>query len=500
VKDSDRIAVALPTAAPGRPGTPGPEQRSNGSARGVERIGRVVLLGAVLAFAAIALPVVWRGAPLADDFHNCVAPSELGLGGFFLASWRFLGTIRPARFAEILLAAGVCDRLPFGVAIAVPLLLTIAIALLARGVLLDIGTPSPWADFGGAMWLLQPLGTEAGLWPAALHVPLGLALVLAALRLYRRGRYVWAALASVGGALSVEQVILALPVATWLVVPPPRRRTAVTITAVVALSTLIVFAGWPGSDPRLRSGIVERLASFINDPLFVVAYPAVGLGLHSIPLAIQWAFPWSIVVLAIGAAAGALVTTSLPPVGLPSRRDAPGKILGLAMLIAVVNLPVLMNVPHYGSPRLFTPTWLVLAVGVPALAARVRWRRPVLLGSVVGVFAAGAVLSLAFSVSVRLVTADFNERVSHRIAAIVPDGADVAICGVRRTVVTPAPRGAFSLHEFIYEWAARDVLAYYTGRRARFQLAGELWGRPCPHVPDVDMVISFDELLAGAHR
>src|SRR5207249_1360860 len=117
------------------------------------------------------------------------------------------------------------------------------------------------------------------------------------------------------------------------------------------------------------------------------------------------------------------------------------------------------------------------AIGVPAIAARIRWRRPMLVGSAVGVFAAGAVLSLALSVSVRLITADVDERMARAIAAKVPDGAEVAICGVRRTVTTPAPRGAYSLHEFMYEWAAHDVLVYYTGREARFQLAGELWDR-----------------------
>jgi hypothetical protein len=466
----------------------------------VERLGRVVLLAAIVAFAAIALPVVWRGAPLADDFHNCIAPSEVGLGGFFAASWRFMGTVRPARFAEILLTAGVCRRLPFGIAIMVPLLLTVAIAFLARGLLRDMGTPPPWADFGGAMWLLQPLGTEAGLWPAALHVPLGLALVLVGLRLHIRGRHGWAALASVGASLSVEQVILALPVAVWFVVPAPRRRPAMQITAVVALTALIVFAGWHGSDPRLRSGLAERLAGLIRDPLFVVAFPGVGLGLHSIPLAIGWALPWSVIALAAGGVAGGLIAKRIPPAGSLSWRDAAVEIVGLAILIVIVSAPVMMNVPHYGSPRLFTPTWLALAIGVPAIAARMRWKRPLLLGAAAGVFAAGAVLSLALSVSVRLITADINEQIARVIAAQVADGAEVAICGVRRTVTRPAPRGAFSLHEFMYEWGAHDVLAYYTGRQARFQLAGELWGRPCPHVPDVDAVINFDELLAEARR
>src|SRR4029078_6505593 len=108
--------------------------------------GRVILVVAVVAFVAIAIPVVWRGAPLADDFNNCVAPTELGLDGFVAASWQPLGAIRPARMLEILLAAGVCGSLPFGVAIVVPLLLTLSVPLLVCGILRDLGVPKSWAD------------------------------------------------------------------------------------------------------------------------------------------------------------------------------------------------------------------------------------------------------------------------------------------------------------------------------------------------------------------
>ena len=164
----------------GAPQTAASSATESASAAGsVERLGRAVWLSAIAAFAVIALPVVWRGAPLGDDFHNCVSAEELGLGGFFAASWRFMGAVRPARFAEILLTVATCRTVPFGVAIAVPLLLTFAISFQVRGLLRDLGTGSPWSDFGGAIWLFQPLGTEASLWPAALHVPLGLIQMLA---------------------------------------------------------------------------------------------------------------------------------------------------------------------------------------------------------------------------------------------------------------------------------------------------------------------------------
>jgi hypothetical protein len=200
-----------------------------------ERLGRTIVIVAAVAFVAIAIPVVWRGAPLADDFNNCVAPTELGIDGFVAASWQQLGAIRPARLLEILLTASVCGSLPFGIAILVPLLLTLSVALLVRGILRDLGTPKPWADVGGALWLLQPLGTEAGLWPAALHVPLGLALALLAVRLYRRGRLGWGAVANLGAAMSVEQVIFPLTLAAWLIAPPGKRRRAAIASSAVRI-------------------------------------------------------------------------------------------------------------------------------------------------------------------------------------------------------------------------------------------------------------------------
>jgi hypothetical protein len=165
--------------------------------------------------------------------------------------------------------------------------------------------------------------------------------------------------------------------------------------------------------------------------------------------------------------------------------------------LALMNAPVLLTVPHEGSPRVFTPTWLALVVTFTTVAARVRWRHPSRLGVVGGAFAAGAILSLTLSVSVRLASADFVERSAHLLAARFPDGAEVAVCGVQRTVTTPAPSGAFAVHELLFDWAAKNALVYYTGRRATFHLAGELWDRPCPDADAVNAVIAFDELLAG---
>jgi hypothetical protein len=464
----------------------------NGAA---ERIGRAAFAAAVLAFVAIAIPVVWRGAPLADDFNNCVASMELGVGGFMAASWRQLGAIRPARFLEIVLTAGVCRTLPFGVAILVPLLLTLLVAWLTRGTLRSLGVAGPWANLGGALWLLQPLGTEAGLWPAALHVPLGLALALAAVGSYKRGLYGRAAMANLGAALSVEQVILPLSLTAFLVAPAGERRRAAAVSGGIAAAVIAGFVLWPGANPRLRSGLLERITGLTADPAFYVGFPAVGLGLHSIPLAIWWALPWSIAVLLLGVAAGAMAGPHMASATQVSDRRSIGRaLLAVTAIIVLTNAVVVLAVPQQGSPRVFAPTWLVLAMAAAGGAASVRWHQPRLIGAAGGLFAAGALLSLMFSVSVRLKSADFTERATGVIAARVPDGGRVAVCQVRRTVVPLAPRGAFAVHEFLYEWAAERALRYYTARRATVLVSGE----PCPRVSDVDAIISFDELLRGA--
>jgi hypothetical protein len=156
------------------------------------------------------------------------------------------------------------------------------------------------------------------------------------------------------------------------------------------------------------------------------------------------------------------------------------RVVGAAVLAVLVNVPVVLSVPRQGSPRLFTPTWLVLAAMAAMVGAAVRWRRTALLGAAAGLFAAGALVSLAWSVQVGMVSADAVEQAARQPGSRVADGDVVALCGVRRTVVEPAPRGAFAVHEFVYDWAAADALTYYSGRQVELRLAGELWAQPCP--------------------
>ena len=216
--------------------------------------GRLFLGAASVALVAVSLPVVLRGAPLADDFNNCLAPQDLGLQGFMSESFDRLGVIRPARFVEILLTTGVCQTMPFGVAIAVCLAVTFVVAFLLRRLLTMLGSPAPWPDVAAALWLLQPLGLEAALWPAALHVPLGLAAALGSL-IALRSRRIWiGALLGLAAMLSLEQAILALPFAAWLVTPADmRRRVTIAMTAVAVRRRHRLPAG-----PRRRPTAVGR--------------------------------------------------------------------------------------------------------------------------------------------------------------------------------------------------------------------------------------------------
>jgi hypothetical protein len=455
-----------------------------------------IFWGVVVVVGAVCLPVVLAGAPLADDFNNCLAPQQQGLGGFLAESWDRLGLIRSARFVEILVTTGVCRALPFGAAIALTFGFYVGVGFALRGLLRDLGVLPPWPELGGALWLLQPLGTEVALWPAGLHVPMGLLLALLALRAWRRRRWSLGTVAAVAACLSVEQVILALPLAAWLVVPAEDRRTALPVQGAIVAGVAASFMLFPGNDPRLQVGIAERLRTLFTDPGFYVGYPAVGLGLHSIPLALAWALPWTVPALAAGAATGYRVLGA----GLRSRTFAAvrsGRYLALFVgLLILLNIPVILNVPRQGSPRVFAPTWLALAAGAAFCSARLRVRSAGAFGAVAGAVAACLLLSIALSVSVRVDSGSFVGWASEQIAEDTDDGDLVAMCGVRRTVVTSAPRGAFAVHDFIYDWAAQDAVRYYTERRITFRLGGELLDSPCPSRDEVALRLEFDRLVS----
>jgi hypothetical protein len=462
---------------------------------------RKLLLGVGGLFLLVTLPVVVAGQPLADDYHTCLRPTQIGLDGFLGESTRRMGAVRPARFVEIFVIAPLCQQVPFGLVILVPLALTLLVGLLLRGLLRDLGLPPPWPEVGAALWLLHPLGTEAALWPSALHVPLGLALALVALRLYRRGRHGWAAVATVAACLSVE-IVLAFPLAAWMATPREQRYRAAAVATGIALLLVPAYALWPGTDPRSAVALTDRVVAVFSDLGWYVRFPVAGLGLHSIALAVWWAFPASVAILLLGGWVGARFgprllgdrPTNPPPAWHVLLRYG----AATAALIALVNVPLIVTLPRGHTPRTFTPTWLILAALVPVAASRVRWRRARVVGAAGGLFATAALLSLALSTSVRLETAEFNQAATRYLARRVADGGVVAVCDVPRTVVTPAPVGSFALHEFAYDWAAEDAMRYYAGRDAEVRLGGPLWGTRCPGPDGADLVVSFDELRRAA--
>jgi hypothetical protein len=299
----------------------------------------------------------------------------------------------------------------------------------------------------------------------------------------------------VGALASVEQMTLVLPVAAWLVTREPRRRPAVIGTVTVVAVALGAFAIWPGNDPRLTPTISDRVTGAFEDPSFYLLFAGVGLGVHSIPLAVKWSLPVGIAIIGLGAFAGwRLLGPSL------DREDgrgasALGTVGWLVLLAAAANVPVAFNVPHQGSPRIFAPTWLILAVGLGLVGPHLVAGRGRIVGGVLGALAAGALLSLALSSWVRVQSADAIENAAHAIAERTSDGDLVAVCDVRRTVVDDAPRGAFATNELIYDWAAADAVLYYTGRRVTITMAGELWERPCPSDTEVDEIFSFPDLI-----
>lgn len=449
---------------------------------------------------AVAAPVIWHGAPLADEYHLCLRPQQDGgFGSYFADIWADTGVVRPARFIELFLVAGLCERVPFGVIIVVPLLIKLAGAPLLWGLLRDLRLPAPWAAVGAALWLLEPLGTEAALWPAALHVNLGLVFALGALRLHMRGRYVFGALAALVACLSVEQAIFALPFAVGLVTPPAHRRQATLVTGAVCLAVLAAYATWPGDNPRQDVPLDQRLRYLVADPMWYVRFPAVGLGLHSGLMGFLWALPWSVLLVAGGALAGwrsgpRLLTDTEASATPGFRWRAP---LQVAVLVGLVNVPLLVTEVGQ-SARTFTPTWLVLAAVAAVLGSRLPAARHRLAGLLAGTFVAFAVLSLALSAWVRVATTEFNETALEWIAEHTADGDVVAVCGIERTAVTPAPAGAFHLHTFHSRYGG--ALEYHTGRIAEFRQGGEYWPAHCPDLSDADLVVDFSGLQALVGR
>jgi hypothetical protein len=472
------------------------------SKRRVEVASRWLLLGIAGLFLLIVIPVVIHGSLLADEYLICMRPvHDGGYGPYLHAIWQDTGVVRPARFVELFLISKICTSAPYGIAIAVPLALKFVVAALLYGLLRDLRLPSPWPEAGASMWLLEPLGTEAALWPAALHVNLGLALALASLLLFRRDRVGWATVATLGASLSLEQAIFALPLAVWLVSPGDRRRRNVILCASVVAIVLLAYTIWPGENSRTAVPLAERVSSAVKDPSWYVIFPAVGLGLHSGLFGFLWAFPVSIPVVLAGAVGSALLVPMLlsahraPPRARPMAR---GGLLAVAMVL-LVNIPLITTPDRGHSPRTFTPTWLVLAAAAALAGARVRWKRPRLLGLLAGTFAAFAVLSLILSVAARVQTTEVDQAAARWIAERTDDGDVVAVCGATRRVFEPAPAGDYHLAAINAD--SGEWVEYYTGRVVTIRRSGEEFGGPwCPNLRDADLIIRFPRLVRDVER
>jgi hypothetical protein len=449
-------------------------------------------------FLLLVLPVVVRGAPLRDDFDVCLSPRWTSGPERMLAElWPEWGGVRLlGRFTEQSIIGDLCGAVPFGAIISIPLLTTFAVGFVLRGLLYDLGVPTPWPEIGTALWFLQPLGTEAALWPVALHIPLGLLLALTALRLYLRGRVALAALSGLAASWNLEQVLFALPLAVWVATPERHRRRATVVSSVVFLVLLTIFMRWPGVSTRTAVPLTDRVLAIVTDPLWYVRLPAVGTGAVSIPLAVRWAFPWSLLVLAVGSMLGVRYAPALIRQQSSGwRNDARLRFaLAFAGLGVLICLPMMVTLPHEHGPRVFTPVWLLLAAFAAVGGSRIAWRRVRLAGALGGGFATGALLSLAFSVWVRLETADFTESASRWIGARVREGGRVVICDVPRTAVSPAPNGPFALHDFHEIWSAEGAIQYYTGRRVEVDRSGVYWDPNCANLLPADLVVSFEDL------
>jgi hypothetical protein len=456
------------------------------------------LVGAVASLLLLVVaPVVIQGGLLGDEYIICLRPiHDGGYGPYLHAIWRDTGVVRPARFIELFLISKTCTSLPYGLVMLVPLALKFAAGFLLYGLLRDRRVPAPWPEIGVALWLLEPLGTEAALWPAALHVLLGLVLALAALRLYGRGSLGWAALASLGAALSVEQVIFALPLAVWLTSPRELRgRATLVVTGVVAV-VILAYVIRPGENERQALTLAERWHAVFAKREWYLFFPVAGLGLYSGALGFLWALPYSVAIVLIGAIAGAFLMPRLLAGHVAprlERHSVARAALAVGTLVVLVNLPLIVTQVGY-SARTFTPTWLVLSGALAAGGPRVPWRRLRLLGVLAGTFAAFSLLSLALSVSVRVRTDGFNRAAAKWIAGRTKDGSVVAICDVARTVTNPAPLGAFHLHEFHSTLGA--WIEFHTGRVVEIRRSGErYWGARCPDLRGADLVISFPQLV-----
>jgi hypothetical protein len=473
-------------------------ERNAGGELARERAGRRLVLAVATLVSAASLPVIVWGSPTVDDYGRCTSVEQSGFWTTLRWSYEATGVVRPARFLEDALLGGLCPHVPFGLIVLVPFLLTMGVALLLYNLLRDLRVPAPWPAGGASIWLLQPLGTEAALWPSALHVPMGLVFALLALGCFRRERNALGALLAAAAYLSIEQAIFALPFAALMVTTGRQRFRSLAVAASVSVAALTAYRLWPGDAPRPPLGPSDMIRNVFADPFFYVRFPATSFGLHSIPLSIAWAFPASLLVLLLGTVLLARFAPALlPPPTERSRMAMDWKVIaGIVVLVGLINFPAMVVVPHPNAPRVFTPTWLVFAAVAAIGGARLSWRRPRLAGAVAGFLMAGALLSIAFSVSVRYRTGQFEAAAAHWLAGRLSPGDVVAICDVPRIVVPYAPNGDFHVHALMWSWSGGPAIRHHTGIDVRVR-PNHAWEDGCPEALHATVTIPFEELVAA---
>ena len=95
----------------------------------------------------------------------------------------------------------------------------------------------------------------------------------------------------------------------------------------------------------------------------------------------------------------------------------------------------------------------------------------------------------------RVETGAVVEQVAREVASRTTDGDVVVLCDVPRAAVSPAPRGAYAVQDFLFDWSAADAVRYYTGRRVTFRIHSADGAEPC-RPTDGTLTMSFAELVA----
>jgi hypothetical protein len=103
-----------------------------------------------------------------------------------------------------------------------------------------------------------------------------------ALMSFHKGNVLLGAALGLGSYLSVEQAILALPLAAFMVSPQNKRMRALTSSVVLSVVVLVVYSQWGGTDFGLAASLPQRIENVFKDVEEYAIMPAIGLGVQSV--------------------------------------------------------------------------------------------------------------------------------------------------------------------------------------------------------------------------